>query len=83
MAKTGHSNTGNRMKTLPAKDAKYGFGRLTDLARTEPVVIVKHGGPVVVVMAVEVEEFEGLKALEGLRDASSWSGNAKKDAVFT
>ena len=69
------------MKTLPAKDAKYGFGRLIDLARAEPVMIAKHGRPVVVVMAVE--EFEGLKALEGLRDASSLFGNAKKDAVST
>ena len=46
------------MKTLTAKDAKYGFGRLIDLARAEPVA--KHGRPVVVVMAVE--EFERLKA---------------------
>jgi prevent-host-death family protein len=41
------------MKTLTAKDAKYGFGRLIDLARAEPVMIAKHGRPVVVVMAVE------------------------------
>ena len=27
------------MKTLSAKDAKYGFGRLIDLARGEPVVL--------------------------------------------
>jgi prevent-host-death family protein len=47
------------MKTLTAKDAKYGFGRLIDLARAEPVLIAKHGRPVVVVMAVE--EFERLK----------------------
>ena len=47
------------MKTLSAKDAKYGFGRLIDLARAEPVVIEKHGRPVVVVMAVE--EFERLR----------------------
>jgi prevent-host-death family protein len=46
------------MKTLTAKDAKYGFGRLIDLARAEPVLIAKHGRPVVVVMAVE--EFERL-----------------------
>ncbi len=46
-----------------------------------PVAKAKHGHPVVVVMAVE--EFEGLKALEGLRDASSLFGNAKKDAVST
>ena len=50
------------MKTLTAKDAKYGFGRLIDLARAEPVTIAKHGRPVVVVMAVE--EYERLKALD-------------------
>jgi prevent-host-death family protein len=50
------------MKTLTAKDAKYGFGRLIDLARTEPVAVAKHGRPVVVVMAVE--EYERLKALD-------------------
>ena len=45
------SNTGNRMKTLTAKDAKYGFGRLIDLARAErAVAVAKHGRPVVVVM---------------------------------
>ncbi len=46
------------MKTLSAKDAKYEFGKLIDLARAEPVVIAKHGRPVVVVMAVE--EYERL-----------------------
>ena len=50
------------MKTLSAKDAKYGFGRLIDLARTEPVAVAKHGRPVVVVMAVE--EYERLKVFE-------------------
>ena len=47
------------MKILTAKDAKYGFGRLIDLARATPVAAAKHGRPVVVVMAVE--EFERLK----------------------
>jgi prevent-host-death family protein len=47
------------MKILSAKDAKYGFGRLIDLARAEPVLVVKHGRPVVVVMAVE--EYERLR----------------------
>lgn len=28
------------MKALTANDAKSGFGRLIDLARTEPVVVV-------------------------------------------
>ncbi len=34
------------MKTLMAKEAKYGFGRLIDLARAEPVAVAKHGRPV-------------------------------------
>lgn len=50
------------MQTLSAKDAKYGFGRLIDLARAEPVAVAKHGRPVVVVMSVE--EFERLKRLD-------------------
>ena len=29
------------MKTLTAKDAKYSFGRLIDLARAEPVTVAK------------------------------------------
>ena len=45
-----------------AKGAKYGFCRLIDLVRTEPMTVAKYGRPVVVVMAVE--EFERLKALE-------------------
>ena len=43
-----------------AKDAKYGFSRLIGPARAEPVMIAKHGRPVVVVMAVE--EYERLKS---------------------
>ena len=50
------------MKTLSAKDAKYGFGQLIDLARAEPVAVAKHGRPVVVGMAVE--EYERLKFFE-------------------
>jgi len=50
------------MQILSAKDAKYGFGRLIDLARAEPVAVAKHGRPVVIVMAVE--EYERLKVLE-------------------
>ena len=50
------------MKTLTAKDAKYGFGRLIDIARAKPVTIAMHGRPVVVVMTVE--EFERPKALD-------------------
>ena len=59
----GHSglwlNRGRAMQSMSAKDAKYGFGRLIDLARAEPVLIAKHGRPVVVVMSVE--EYERLK----------------------
>jgi hypothetical protein len=33
--------------------------------------------------AVAIEEFERLKVLEGFRDGSSFSGNAKKHAVST
>ena len=47
------------MKSLSAKDAKYGFGRLIDLAQAEPMSAAKLGRPVVVVMAVE--ECERLK----------------------
>jgi prevent-host-death family protein len=51
---------GERMKSLSAREAKYGFGRLIDLARAEPVTVAKHGRAVVVVMAVE--EYERLTA---------------------
>ena len=50
------------MKTIAARDAKYGFGRLIDLARAGPVTVAKHGRPVVVVLAIE--EFERLAALD-------------------
>lgn len=53
---------GEAMQTLNAKDAKYGFGRLIDLARIEPVAVAKHGRPVVVVMAVE--EYDRLRGIE-------------------
>lgn len=53
---------GNHMQPLNAKDTKYGFGRLIDLARAEPVTVATHGRPVVVGMAVE--EFERLKRLD-------------------
>jgi prevent-host-death family protein len=66
------------MQTLSAKDAKYGFGRLIDLARAGPVAVAKHGRPVVVVLAVE--EYERLKALDtsvltpvGKVDSGAWA----------
>jgi prevent-host-death family protein len=46
------------MQSISAKDAKYGFGRLIDLARAAPVTVEKHGRPVVVVLAIE--EYERL-----------------------
>jgi prevent-host-death family protein len=49
------------MQTLSAKEAKYAFGKLIDLARAAPVAVAKHERPVVVVMAVE--EFERRTAL--------------------
>ena len=52
---------GYTMQSMSAKDAKYGFGRLIDLARSEPVTVEKHGRPVVVVMAVE--EYERLSGM--------------------
>ena len=65
------------MKILTAKDAKYSFGRLIDLARAEPVTVAKHGRPVVVVMAVE--EFERLKVLDvGRAGDTAQSAKAEK-----
>ncbi|CAH1655459.1 Antitoxin [Hyphomicrobiales bacterium] len=54
------------MRTLSAKDAKYEFGRLIDLARAEPVAVTKHGRAVVVVIAVE--EYERLKDIEVVKE---------------
>jgi prevent-host-death family protein len=48
------------MKTLTAKEAKYGFGRLIDLVRTKPVAVAKHGRPVVVVTAADFERLKGV-----------------------
>ena len=56
------------MQALSAKDAKYGFGRLIDLARAKPIAVTKHGRPVVVVLSVE--EYERLKALWAWRSPS-------------
>jgi prevent-host-death family protein len=50
------------VKSVSAREAKYGFGRLIDTARAEPVTVEKHGRAVVVVLAVE--EYERLKAIE-------------------
>jgi prevent-host-death family protein len=50
------------MQSMSAKEAKYGFGRLIDLARAAPVLVAKHGRPAVVVMSVE--EYAKLKSHE-------------------
>lgn len=47
------------MKTITAKEAKNGFGRLIDNALAEPIAVAKHGRPVVVVLSIE--EYERLK----------------------
>ena len=56
------------MKALSAKDAKYNFGRMIDMARAEPLVVEKHGRPVVVVVAVE--EYERLRAGDAALDVT-------------
>jgi prevent-host-death family protein len=58
------------MKYFTAKDAKNQFGRLLDTARSEPVLIAKHGRPVAVVVAFE--EYERLDEVE----RSYWAGKA-------
>ncbi len=73
---------GKEVKTSSAKDPKYGFGQLIDLARTAPVAVSKHGRPLVVVVAVE--EFERLKALEppaggGRASRNSRGSNGEKN----
>ena len=61
------------MQSISAKDAKYGFGRLIDLARSEPVTVEKHGRPVVVVLAVE--EYKRLcDAADGMTQSSDEAG---------
>jgi len=65
------------MQTLSAKDAKYGFGRLIDLARSEPVAVAKHGRPVVVVLAVE--EYERLKAVEASAALKALGGTQSEE----
>jgi prevent-host-death family protein len=58
------------MQSISAKEAKYGFGRLIDLARAEPVTVEKHGRPVVVVLAIE--------EYERLRESANGAGSPKR-----
>lgn len=64
------------MQHISARDAKNGFGRLIDTARAQPVVVEKHGRPVIVVMAVE--EYERLKGLEPVSPKVSRYGRRTK-----
>ncbi len=67
------------MRSISARDAKYHFGRLIDDARAEPVIVEKHGRPVVVVLAVE--EFERLRSLSrGIGDQPITEGEAPTSA---
>ena len=66
------------MQALSAKDAKYGFGRLIDLARAKPIAVTKHGRPVVVVLSVE--EYERLKALESASAEEKDKSTGKTDS---
>ena len=66
------------MQTLSAKDAKYGFGRLIDLARAEPVTVTKHGRPVVVVLSIE--QYERLKAQESASAGEKDESAGKTDS---
>jgi prevent-host-death family protein len=47
------------MKTMSARAAKNAFGLMIDTARAEPLLIEKHGRPVV--MVISVEEYERLQ----------------------
>lgn len=59
------------MKSLSARDAKNRFGYLIDMARQEPVLIEKHGRPVVIV--ISTEEYERMR----LNQKNDKSGNLR------
>ena len=61
------------MKKVSAADAKNSFGQVMDDARLAPLVIQKHGRPVVVMCSIE--EFERLQTLAGVA-ASNLPGDA-------
>jgi prevent-host-death family protein len=63
--KVSGDSAGGFMRSMSAKDAKYGFGRLIDTARAEPVTVEKHGRAVVVVLSIE--EYERLRAIDADR----------------
>lgn len=59
------------MKCLSARDAKNRFGYLIDTARQEPVLIEKHGRPVVIV--ISTEEYERMR----LNQKNNKNGNPR------
>jgi len=63
------------MKSMSAKEAKNGFGLLLDTARAEPVVIEKHGRPVVVVLSTE--EYERLSKKARPNQSGAIRGGSK------
>ena len=67
----------SRAQTLNAKDVKYGFGRLIDLARAEPFAVARHEWPAV---ALPVEESERFKVLESVRAGESDQRQGKTDS---
>jgi prevent-host-death family protein len=67
---------GGVMRSMSAKDAKYGFGRLIDTARAEPVTVEKHGRAVVVVLSIE--EYERLRSIELEQRPETHRSNEKK-----
>jgi prevent-host-death family protein len=60
------------MRTIAAKDAKNGFGRMLDAVQREPVTIEKHGRAVAVVLSLE--EYQRLEAL----DDAWWAARAQQ-----
>ncbi|MBB4212424.1 prevent-host-death family protein [Rhodothalassium salexigens DSM 2132] len=65
------------MKKMSAKEAKNGFGLLLDTARAEPVVIEKHGRPVVVV--ISTEEYDRLKGLTHRKNQAADKADKRDD----
>jgi prevent-host-death family protein len=68
------------MKTMSAREAKNSFGLMIDTARAGPAPIEKHGRGVVVALAVE--EYERLKAIEAGRMVELAQERNAGDASF-
>ncbi len=60
------------MKTIAAKEAKNGFGKMLDTVQREPVTIEKHGRAVAVILSLE--EYQRLEAL----DDAWWAARAQE-----